>query len=78
MTIAELRTALERLGVPRTDYSLLRGGYPNECYCLVQDGDGWVVYYSERGHKSSVECFGTESEACEYLYYEFARQVRGY
>lgn len=67
MTLVELETALADSGVPQAAYSLV-GGLPNEAYCLEQLPDGWRVYYSERGSRTGVKCFGTEDEACDYFF----------
>ena len=39
----------------------------NETYCLVQEPDGWHVYYSERGNRNAEKVLASESEACEEL-----------
>ncbi|SCY45835.1 hypothetical protein SAMN02910451_02680 [Butyrivibrio hungatei] len=70
MTVEGLKKRLDAIGVPDDLYSLLIGGFPNEAYCLIKNGEGWEVYYSERGHKSGVQQFVNESEACEYLFEE--------
>ena len=67
MTLAELETALTNYGVPKDTYSL-SGGSPNEAYCLERLPDGWRVYYSERGLRTGLKCFGTEEEACDYFF----------
>jgi hypothetical protein len=67
MTLAQLETALTQRGVPKDAYSL-SGGLPNEAYCLEQLPEGWYVYYSERGARTSLKCFGTEDEACDCLF----------
>lgn len=74
MNVEELRKQLRENNVPDDMYSLLVGGYPNEAFCLVETEDGWEVYYSERGKKSSSRQFSSESEACEYL----ERKLRKY
>ena len=62
-SIAEL---LEARGVNSDSYCLA-GGLPTETYCIDRDGAGWIVYYSERGLRSGLERFDTESEACSRL-----------
>lgn len=52
--------------VPKDMYSL-NGGLPSEAYCINKIEGYWEVYYSERGQKSSLKVFQTESEACEYF-----------
>jgi len=42
--------------------------YPNEAYCIRQTKtEKWEVYYSEKGQKSGLVTFNSETEACEYL-----------
>lgn len=57
-------------------YSLLIGVFPNVAYCLIKNEDGWEVYYSERGEKSDIQQFASESEACEYLLKNYHMLVR--
>lgn len=39
----------------------------DEALCLRAEGDGWCVYYSERGLQTGKQCFGDEHSACEYF-----------
>ena len=67
MTKAELKTKLEQAGVYAEAYSL-DGGLPNERYVLSQEPNGrWDVYYSERGQKSGLRSFDSESAACQFF-----------
>lgn len=66
MNKEELNTKLEENKIPQDAYSL-EGGLPSECFCM-ETGDKCVVYYSERGIKTQLREFGTESEACDYMY----------
>lgn len=70
MTVSDLQAALRRERVSEAAYSL-HGGLPNEAYCLGQTPDGWEVYYSERGGKTSLRVFLDEHLACD----EFFRRV---
>lgn len=45
----------------------LDGGLPNERLCLERRSDGWAVYYSERGIRTSEVAFLHESDACIYM-----------
>lgn len=67
MNIIELKQIFEDENIPRELYSL-KGGLPNESYCIKQLNEQWEVYYSERGSKSSSRFFDTEDEACLHLY----------
>lgn len=67
MTKAELKTKLGQAGVYAEAYSL-DGGLPNESYVLCQEANGrWDVYYSERGQKSGLRSFDSESAACQFF-----------
>lgn len=67
MTKIELEKKLKNKGVREDSYSL-QGGFPNEAYCLNATEIDWEVYYSERGSKSGLKTFNSESEACKYFY----------
>lgn len=67
MNRAELKTKLEQAGVYAEAYSL-NGVLPNERYVLGQEASGrWDVYYSERGQKTGLRSFDSESAACQFL-----------
>lgn len=67
MTKAELKRELETASVSPEAYSL-DGGLPGECYVLSKEPQGkWDVYYSERGVKTGLRSFDSESEACDCL-----------
>jgi hypothetical protein len=66
LTRESLSGVLAARGVPRDAYCL-SGGLPNESYCIDHQGAQWLVYYSERGCKTGLREFATESEACDYL-----------
>jgi hypothetical protein len=62
----DLREALQSKDV-RPDAYDLDGRYCEECLGLEKVIDGWVVYYSERGLRTSERHFNTEDEACRYM-----------
>ena len=64
MTIDELKRDLEKYSISNDLYAIMNKTLPNEKLCLT---DKWEVYYSERGHKTGLKTFDTESEACEYF-----------
>ncbi len=68
MNIHELESKLEKIRVPKSCYSIMKGGLPNEVYCLTTEGGNWIVYYSERGSRSGLTSFKSESDACNYFY----------
>lgn len=68
MNISDLQTRLLKSNVPADAYSLT-GGLPNEAYCIEQGTDGkWDTYYCERGQRTSLRTFDTETEACDYFF----------
>lgn len=74
MTIVELQSTLESWGIPNQLYSIMTGGFPNETLCLIKhNAKEWEIYYSERGKKSGVKIFNSESEACEYFLLKMGR-----
>lgn len=77
MTIFELEHKLKELGIPNDLFSIMEGGLPNEKLCIVK-GDVWQVYYSERGQKSGLKEFETETEACEYFLGKIKRYAQVY
>jgi len=70
MNIAELKSALDAADVSERAYSFTSDGF-GEVYRIapIHDilGDGWEVYYSERGNKNDLVIFRSESEACDYF-----------
>lgn len=75
MTILELEEKLNQLGVPKELYSIMVGGLPNERLCMVK-ASYWQVYYSEKGLKTGLREFQTESEACEYFLEKMKRYMK--
>ena len=59
---AQLDALLRESGFPQHSYSL-NGGLPSEAFCMEKLPEGWHVYYSERGGKSTLGKFRTEKEA---------------
>ena len=66
LTLNTLSDLLKSRGIHSDAYSL-PGGLPNESYCIDRDGTDWLVYYSERGLRSGLQRFNTESDACSHL-----------
>lgn len=62
----QLEELLRRERVRPDAYSL-GGEVRDECLCLLPERDGWVVFYSERGGRTSPRHFDTEAEACDFL-----------
>ncbi len=68
MNKIELHNLLNEAGVPDELYNLNGDGRVDERFCLTPKGDQWQVYFLERGIKTTVKTFCTESEACQYIY----------
>ncbi len=63
----ELIRILEMEGFSKDTYDLSGNMNPDEKYCLNQEGQSWVVYYSERGKQRNKKSFNSEGLACEYF-----------
>ena len=75
MTVEQLEKKLEMMEIPQELYSIMVGGLPNEKLCIAKE-DKWPEYYSERGRKSGLNLFETESEACEFFLQKMKRYAR--
>ena len=60
--------------IPKGSYSFTVE-LPNEALCIFRHGEEWEVYYSERGKKTNLMIFKTESEACEYFYKHLLKMI---
>jgi hypothetical protein len=76
MKILELEKKLIESNIPKDIYSILKGGLPNEQYCITKVDNYWEVYYSERGNKSGLEKFDSEEVACKYFYEKLEEYVK--
>ena len=66
MNRSELERVFSEEGIRPNSYCL-NGGLPTERHTLEARANGWAVYYSERGTRTSERSFKTESEACREL-----------
>ena len=66
MNRQELERMLRAEAIREDAYSL-DGGLPPERLCLSVEDCEWVVYYSERGLRTRLTRFTSESAACQYL-----------
>lgn len=66
MTPTGLRRELESLGVRRNAYGILVER--DEAYCLLREGEEWLVFYSERGHRNDERRFTSKEDACTELH----------
>ncbi|MFJ8882707.1 hypothetical protein ACIRJR_04770 [Streptomyces sp. NPDC102402] len=72
MNRTELTERLHREGVPDALYEI-PGVHPvslqlDAYYVLRPEGDAWPVLLRQRGTDEVIARFGTEAEACDYLY----------
>lgn len=67
MNLIRLESLLLSENIPTHAYSL-KGGLPNEAYCITSVNGVWQVYYSERGSKAKLTEFQSEDDACQYFY----------
>ena len=66
MTVGDLSRLLYDLDVPPTLYRL-DGSHFELAHVIGPEGDGWVVFLSERGERSGSIEFAHEDDACVYL-----------
>jgi hypothetical protein len=64
-TVSELRAFFDRKGIPPNAYAIYAD--VDESYCLAQEGNEWLVYYSERGNRNHLGWGKTESQALNIL-----------
>lgn len=64
-TVSELLAFFDRKSVPRDAYAIYADA--DESYCLVQEGNEWLVYYSERGSRNHLGWGKTEAQALNIL-----------
>ena len=67
MNIKELKKALKAVGSPAEHYNLDGKSRDDERLCLVKEDSKWVVYYLERGVRTTELFFDSEEEACDYI-----------
>ncbi len=76
MRVAEAVTHLRNAGVPDWFYVTDGGLGTGECVGIEPAGDGWSIYYSERGGKSPLEDCADEDSACRALLRHVDRMMR--
>ena len=67
MTIKELEEKLSKLKLSYRNYSL-NEDYLDDGICMRKIKDTWSVYYCERGNKKIIGMFGSENDACEFVF----------
>jgi len=71
MNTKELEKALKKAKIPAESYNLDGTGRDDERLCLVKEDSKWVVYYLERGVRTTELFFDSEEEACSYILKSF-------
>ena len=74
MNIRELKKALKAARIPAESYNLDGKGRDDERLCLVNENSKWVVYYLERGVRTTELFFDSEEEACDYILKIFVKE----
>ena len=67
MNTKELEKALKKAKIPAESCNLDGTGRDDERLCLVKEDSKWVVYYLERGVRTTELFFDSEEEACDYI-----------
>jgi hypothetical protein len=65
MKLADAREIVSAARVDPTYYSF--DGDRHEALCILQEGQAWRVFLSERGQRHEVHSFESEDEACVYF-----------
>lgn len=72
MSVQLLKGYLEKLGFGERDYSI--GKEVENRLCLLNEGDQWIVFFSERGSRWDDVSFDSEKIACTFMLGLFAQQ----
>ena len=76
MNISNLLLNIEKLGVPKSYYSI-NGSLSSDTYILNQVYDKWeYFYFDEKGNKNDYQMFDNESDACECLLKVLEEEMR--
>jgi hypothetical protein len=68
MDVEELRAVVLRRGIRTSAVRLGNDAIDAaEYYCISKEGEGWAVYYYERGNRNGLRLFHSESDACSHL-----------
>ena len=71
MKKSDLKKILIRMEIPPSLYILDGDGRTDERFCLEFLNGEWIVYFSERGVRTTNEKFLSEEEACQFIYEQF-------
>jgi hypothetical protein len=73
MNTQQLEEAIRENNIDERFVSL-HGEVQDESYVLERElGQGWCVYYSERGERAGERFFLTEEDACQFIYDRLSR-----
>lgn len=73
MSISQLAVRLQTAGYNPANYAI--NGRKHDAFCLEQQGEHWVVFYSERGGMGEVFlCTPDEAEACAFFFDKVSQQ----
>jgi hypothetical protein len=72
MNTALLEAVLRRFGVDPQFYDL-EGRAQDDAFVLRHEGDGWHVYFAERGIHRDEKVHQTEADACDDLLERISR-----
>jgi hypothetical protein len=68
MSVHNLKYELDCAGVNPGEYGLDGSDFPGDQMVLGKQSNGiWEVFYSERGYRSELVSFTSESAACEHF-----------
>ena len=64
-TVESIVAFFGRRGIPHNAFSIYSD--KNEAYCLVREGEEWLIYYSERGARNHLGWAKNEPQALDVL-----------
>lgn len=67
MTISELQSRLKEEGVNENIYAFQNAPEVDDCHVIIQENNGWHVFYKERGQRNDEVVLPDEASACEEI-----------
>ena len=68
MNIKQLKQNVINCRILKSRYRILEPGDNDNRICLDASGNGWEVYFGERGEVYYLKCFSNQEEACAYFW----------
>ena len=68
MNIKQLKQNVINCRILKSRYRILEPGDNDNRICLGVSGNGWEVYFGERGEVYYLKCFSNQEEACAYFW----------